>query len=402
MTIYDEASAPRVGGLAPAQSLQEVGQGERQQVAYDRREQIRQRAVQRMLVLDSPPEERFDRLTRLAQKVFDVPISTITLLDNDRVWRKSCAGMSVRETPRSESFCSAAVALERMLVVEDARLDPRFDGLSQVRAEPGIRFYAGSPLADPDGTVVGTFCLFDFRPRSLNERDRELLNELADWAQQELNGSADTRRAREVQQELLPRSTPDLAGYDIGALCLPAHTVGGDFYDYVMVDDTLGFCVADVMGKGTGAAIITATVRAAMRSAARRAFADGRPPANYSPASVLRHTNRAIQSDLEATGSLVTIFAGYIHGPSGTLGYADGGHGLTVVVGAEGSVHWLESLDLPLGVDSGTVWADQRVVLRPGATMFCFSDGLLDLFGPGREALGDVARLVQEYPDPGA
>ena len=147
-----------------------------------RREQVRQRAVQRMLVLDSQPEERFDRLTRLAQKVFDVPVSAITLVDNDRVWSKSCAGMSVRETPRSESFCNTTVALEQVLVVEDARLDSRFAGLPPVRAEPGVRFYAGSPLADPNGIVVGTFCLFDFEPRTLGERERELLAELASWA----------------------------------------------------------------------------------------------------------------------------------------------------------------------------------------------------------------------------
>jgi hypothetical protein len=73
-----------------------------------------------MLVLDSAPEERFDRLTRLAQGVFSVPMSTITLVDRDRVWRKSCAGVSVRESPRSESFCGATVAVEQMVIVEDA------------------------------------------------------------------------------------------------------------------------------------------------------------------------------------------------------------------------------------------------------------------------------------------
>jgi serine phosphatase RsbU (regulator of sigma subunit) len=283
------------------------------------------------------------------------------------------------------------VRLEKMLIVEDAPQDGRFAEFSAVRADPGVRFYAGSPVADSSGIVVGTFCLLDFKPRSLDEHERQLLTELAGWARQELVGSADTQRAREVQQKLLPDYAPDFAGYDVAALCLAAQTVGGDFYDYRRVDDRFEFCVADVMGKGTGAAIITATLRAAMRAASRRA----------SPAAVLTDTSRAIQRDLDATASLVTGFAAYIDGPSGTLNYVDAGHGLTVVVGDDGRVCWLESLDLPLGVDPTTVWTERQVVLRRGDTLLCFSDGLLELYGGGRDALDDIAGLVGKYPEPG-
>ena len=203
-----------------------------------------------------------------------------------------------------------------------------------------------------------------------------------------------------MQQKLLPDSLPEFTGYDVAALCLPAQTVGGDFYDYTLVDRTFGFCLADVMGKGTGAAIITATVRAAIRSAVRRAIAIGRSDAVYTPGQVLASANRSIQRDLEATGSLVTVFAAYIDGPSGSVGYANAGHGLTVVVGEDTSVRWLGSHDLPLGVDPNTVWEDQQVVLRHAETLLCFSDGLLDLYKAGRGALDEIARLVQQHPDP--
>lgn len=278
--------------------------------AVDQRDQARQHAVERLLILDTPPEERFDRLTRLAQKVFSVPIATITLIDADRVWRKSSAGMAMPESPRSMSFCSTAVSLGQLLIVEDARQDRRFASLPPVQAQPGIQFYAGYPLRDTSGIAVGTFCLFDFVPRTLDGRQMDLLAELAGWAQQELTNSADTQRAREVQQQLLPQREPELAGYEIAALCLPAQMVGGDFYDYARFGDGFGFCVADVMGKGVGAAIITATVRAAMRAAASRiSRGPGRPPALS--ASVLASTSQAIQRDLDATGALVTAFVGH-------------------------------------------------------------------------------------------
>ena len=365
------------------------------------RDQLRQRAVERMGILGTPPEERFDRLTRLAQKVFRVPMAAIALRDNGQVWSKSSAGMAAGGAPYAESFCGPAVALEQMLVVEDAPRDARFAGLPAVREEPGVRFYAGYPIADPDGITVGTFYLLAFEPRTLDAQERELLAELAAWAALELTGSADIRRAREVQQRLLPARAPGFAGYDVAANCLPTLTVGGDFYDYWVSGNALRFCVADVMGKGPGAAIITATVRAALRAAWSPGVRDRRQEARWTAGEVLSHANRTLQRDLDETGSLVTVFAASIDGPSGQVSYADAGHGLTVIADGNGSVRWLESPGLPFGIDADTVFSDQHAELRPGDTLLCFSDGLLDLYGGGREGLDEIARLVRDRPDPG-
>jgi phosphoserine phosphatase RsbU/P len=380
--------------------LAESGPGEPPRSAKDfaARDRRRQNAVEQMLVLDSAPEERFDRLTRLAQGVFSVPMSTITLVDRDRVWRKSCAGVSVRESPRSESFCGATVAVEQMLIVEDARLDQRFSGLRAVAGEPGIRFYAGYPLRDGNGIVVGTFCLFDVVPRSLDDGQQRLLAELGGWAQQELVDSADTERARKVQQQLLPTTLPQFGGYDIAAICVPAHTVGGDFYDYGLFGDRFGFCVADVMGKGTSAAITTATVRAALRGAARRSLRD--PGQEYKAADLLTSTSRAVHDDLEDTSSLVTVFAASIDRHSGKISYADAGHGLAVAVSGTGSARWLASVDLPLGVDPDAVWSEHEASIRPGDTLLCFSDGLLELFGGTQDGLNQIAELVALHREP--
>jgi serine phosphatase RsbU (regulator of sigma subunit) len=108
-----------------------------------------------------------------------------------------------------------------------------------------------------------------------------------------------------------------------------------------------------------------------------------------------------LQRDLEETGSLVTVLAASIEGPSGEVCYADAGHGLTVVVRGNGAVRWLESSGLPFGVDAEMPFADQQIELGPGDTLLCFSDGLLDLFGGDGEGLDEIARLVRDQPDPG-
>ncbi len=388
MTFLDSEPLPRLAGEARTD----------QEYPGD---DVRQRAIERLLIVDSPQEERFDRLTRLAQLVFDVPMAAISLVDKDRLWTKSAAGMGAWDMPRSDSFCDATIGRNGPLIVSDALRQPEFNRLPIVAGDPGIRFYAGYPLADPAGVVVGTFALFDTTPRRLDERQQAVLAELAGWATSELLNSTEMARARQVQQNLLPTVAPQFDGYDVAALCVPAQMVGGDFYDYARFDDGFGFCVADVMGKGTAAAIITAGVRAVLRAAANRVYRNRRPDAVNTAASVLTGTNRAIYRELEGIESLVTAFVAYVDGPSGLVRYADAGHGLTVVVGVDGAARWLKSLDLPLGIDPAAVWAEHRFVLEVGETMFCFSDGLLDLLGDGGAAMDEIAQLVRVHPDPG-
>lgn len=100
-------------------------------------------------ILDTPPEERFDRITKIAQIMFDVPIALVSLVDSNRQWFKSCAGLSVTETPRSVSFCSHAILNEDVMTVSDATQDERFANNPLVTGSPNIRFYAGKPIQHP-------------------------------------------------------------------------------------------------------------------------------------------------------------------------------------------------------------------------------------------------------------
>src|SRR5690606_34320077 len=142
--------------------------------------------LQSLKLLDTAPEERFDRLTRLARRLFDVPIALVSLVDTNRQWFKSSAGLDASETPREVSFCGHAILQDEILEVCDAERDERFHDNPLVTDAPGIRFYAGHPLGLDDGSKLGTLCLLDTRPRKLNDEERELLRDLARLAEQEM------------------------------------------------------------------------------------------------------------------------------------------------------------------------------------------------------------------------
>ncbi len=144
------------------------------------------RALHALNILDTPPEERFDRVTRLAQRIFDVPIALVSLVDTKRQWFKSRRGLEAEETSRDISFCGHAILGHDALVVEDASLDERFSRNPLVTADPRIRFYAGQPLSSADGSKLGTLCLIDRKPRNMTTDDLALLRDLASMVEGEL------------------------------------------------------------------------------------------------------------------------------------------------------------------------------------------------------------------------
>ena len=146
--------------------------------------------MHRLSILDTAPEERFDRIARLARRCFGVPIALVSLVDRDRQWFKANDGLTgVKETSRDVSFCSHAIKTPGPLVVPDARLDPRFSGHSIVTGEPHIRFYAGQPLRSVEGQRLGTLCVIDRRPRHFTAEDLATLADLAAMAEAELHAS---------------------------------------------------------------------------------------------------------------------------------------------------------------------------------------------------------------------
>lgn len=143
-------------------------------------------ALHALLILDTPPEQRFDRIVSFAAAEFDVPIALLSLVDADRQWFKARHGLDTCQTPRGEAFCAHALEMTQPLVVGDASTDPRFADNPLVTGPPGIRFYAGAPLAVTGGAVLGTLCIIDLKPRALDELDLAILGTLRDLAVREL------------------------------------------------------------------------------------------------------------------------------------------------------------------------------------------------------------------------
>jgi diguanylate cyclase (GGDEF)-like protein len=149
-------------------------------------EERRLGALRALNLLDTDPEDRFDRITRLAQRVFGTSIATFTLVDADRQWFKSEVGAAGNENPRDISFCSHAILDPDTTVIEDARTDERFSDNPLVTGEPNIRFYAGHPVAGPGGELLGTLCVIDDKPRSPADFDAEALREFAAMVEAEV------------------------------------------------------------------------------------------------------------------------------------------------------------------------------------------------------------------------
>lgn len=158
-----------------------------QEAAIPKDETERLASLKKLNILDTPPEERFDRITRLAISLFNVPISTITLVDSQREWFKSCQGLPIREGERAISFCGHAMLAPDSFIIPDAKKDPRFAQNPMVIGKPFIRFYAAIPLKAADGQRVGAFCLKDYKPRKLTFEQIEMLKTLASWVEIELN-----------------------------------------------------------------------------------------------------------------------------------------------------------------------------------------------------------------------
>ncbi len=130
-------------------------------------------------ILESGDPQRFDRLTRLAKRLFDIPIALVTLVDEDMLIFKSHDGIEISTLPRDISFCGHAISSESPLVVQDATQDHRFADNPLVEGDAHVRFYAGYPLRLPDGAVAGTFCLVDRQPRAFSHNDLDMLKDLA-------------------------------------------------------------------------------------------------------------------------------------------------------------------------------------------------------------------------------
>jgi sigma-B regulation protein RsbU (phosphoserine phosphatase) len=194
-----------------------------------------------------------------------------------------------------------------------------------------------------------------------------------------------------VQRRLLPQTVPDLPGYEVAGACVPSGAVSGDFFDWQRTEDGIVVTVADVMGKGVGAAMIAATVRASLRVALP----------SHDPGRTMAAVDRAVESDLEANDAFVTLLHLRLDARTGEIELVDAGHGLGIVCRADGSREPIPSRNLPLGAMGTQEWATTAVRLDPGDLLLVCSDGVLDLFD-GTLASMDLAAAAAAEAQPTA
>jgi serine phosphatase RsbU (regulator of sigma subunit) len=200
-------------------------------------------------------------------------------------------------------------------------------------------------------------------------------------------------RAAQVQRSLLPEALVNVPGYSIAGTCLPSASVGGDFFDWYRTDGGIAMTLGDVMGKGVGAGLIAAAVRAVLRSSRR----------DPDPSAAIVRASEGLATDLGERGSgaaFTTLFHARLRGD--VLRWADAGHGLTIVVHEDQTAERLSTMDLPIGLGIDETWETRETHLAPGDLVVSFSDGVLDLFGGGLDTVDHVIAIARKDPRPSA
>jgi sigma-B regulation protein RsbU (phosphoserine phosphatase) len=345
-------------------------------------------------VLDTPAEDRFNRIVELAARVFGVPIAYVSLIDADRQWFKARCGIDAVQTSRDVSFCAHTILQEGPLVVSDTLLDPRFDDSPLVVGEPHLRFYAGHPLAGPGGRNVGTLCLADVVPRTLDEKDLEILARLAAMAEHELGMVSLIRTQRELldtktrllqSQQQLESELAEASGYVQSLLPSPldgpvridwqyvsSSQLGGDFFGYHWLDgDRLAMYLLDVMGHGVGAALFSTSIGSALRGGTRVGLSLD------DPAAVVSALNTAFPME-ENDGRFFSIWSGIYDVRDRSLTYANAGHPPALLL-TDGKASCLGPTGMLVGVMPDTTYRSQRVVIPAGSRLYLYSDGAYEV-----------------------
>ncbi|MCF4121424.1 SpoIIE family protein phosphatase [Antribacter sp. KLBMP9083] len=349
----------------------------------------RQAVLDALRLLDSGREERFDRITRMVQDAFGVPLAFLNLMDDERVVVNSAVPGELQGLyrPREETFCAVTVQQSEPLVVPDATKDPRFVNLPVVVGGPQLRFYAGAPLTVQD-TRIGTLCIVDTKPRTVTEDELAILEGFARWAERTISEDLDRTRVEDMLRNLQPPPV-NRSGYTLIGLTMPAHVVGGDFYTWSEVGDRIDLSLADVMGKGVSAAVLAAGLRSALTARS------GLPPSQ-----AVRAAEAQLGPEMARVGSFATLLHAALDLETGELTYVDAGHGLSVHVRSDRSHERVGSAGVPFGLlDDVRVRTERTLTLRPGDYFVSVSDGVLELYDSSLTALDDITALAGESAD---
>ncbi len=266
---------------------------------------------------------------------------------------------------------------------------------------------ATSPLAAVATDTTTTFVLIltlvmvSFSIAALSHSDAE-----EQLRSRERLSALELSQGAQVQQALLPFHRLEGVQYPVSGACVPSKSLSGDFFDWNADDDHLVITVGDVMGKGVGAAMLGATVRAGLRAVR-----------SGGPGTDVEKVMETLGDDLVRNGSFVTLFHAYLDRASSTLTVLDAGHGLALIARHDGTRERISSVNLPLGLGLENEWAVRTFELGPGDRLLVFSDGVLELFdgsldslllaadialAPGLTTMDEAVDRIREIADAGA
>jgi sigma-B regulation protein RsbU (phosphoserine phosphatase) len=349
-------------------------------------------------LLENVPEDRFDRVTRLAGQFFKVPMAYVAFIESERQWFKSSFGVTAKETTRRISLCQYTIQLNEPLVIFDATLHPIARTHPMVTGEPGIRFYAGIPLKGPRGQKIGTFCVLDVEPRSFSESDIEHLKAFATIVEREVNLAGIIQTQNELlrtRQELVETQArlkhefddatkyvrlmlpPPLSGREsIDWIFEPSTQLGGDGLGYRRISaDQIAFYVLDVTGHGVGSALLAVTALEFLRSQAVRALDFS------SPAEVMDRLNRTFQMKQHA-GKFFSVWYGVYSHSKRQVTYANAGHPPALLLTWTGDRPVLTKTEPggpTLGVLPETETPERTIDFPKGSELHLFTDGLYEV-----------------------
>ncbi len=348
-------------------------------------------------------EAASDRFTDLLRRVFGVPVALVTLVDRDQQLFKSDAGST-------SPFCAHAMQTpDWPLVVPDAHKDPIFAKKPWVTGPPGVRFYAGAVLRAPDGAPLGTACIIDIVPRDgFSADDRQTLTDIAALVSTELRlreaakqlseqvralatANTDLReekerhdwemhQAGEAQRRILPPAFRSHAGVDYHAMLVPSGGLSGDSYGYGRLNDEASFFwIADVVGHGVGAALLSATLsRVVTGEMVMAARTD--PP---DPGEVMRRVNSRLIHPGEEEYTYFTMVYGMVNTTTGRVRLAVAGHPPPLVMMPDDTVNEIEAGGLPLALFHHVDHDAIEIDFPPGARLLLYSDGVSECENPG-------------------
>jgi len=339
----------------------------------------------------SEAEDRFDRMTRLAAKVFDVPMAYISLVDANQQWFKSRVGVETCSSCREISFCGHTILEDDLLLIPDTHEDERFRNNPLVVGDPHLRFYAGQPLKGRSGYNIGTLCLADKKPRDLSGQDQQYLKDLAKMVEKEfhLSDLLDMQQQLLSKQEEVSQQLAEAAEYvkqqlpepllgtgesvQANGIYHPSSHLGGDSVCYGWIDeDHFGIFLIDVTGHGISASLLSTSI---LHFAHSQRLAE----MDWDLSVAAGQINRNFQS-IQHSGRLFSMWAGVYEKSSRTLRYFNGGHPSPVLRRAgSGVVESLAVRDLIFGVNPDHEYQVGSCRLEAGDELLVFSDGVFEI-----------------------